>query len=102
MTMPSIIPTQLDRSGGRPPHFGFAGAWTVCEPADTEARVRDLLTSGVGIVKTTWLVGVGVSAVQRIKGALEPTLRWRGMASPFTSGSRPGAPERRSTRNLPP
>jgi hypothetical protein len=26
-----VIPARLNGSRGRPPHFGFAGAWTVCE-----------------------------------------------------------------------
>jgi DNA invertase Pin-like site-specific DNA recombinase len=39
-------------------------------PADKEADVRRLLSSGTGIVKTARTVGVGVSAVQRIKGEM--------------------------------
>jgi len=36
---------------------------------DKERRVRDLLAAGTGLVKTAKIVGVGVSAVQRIKAA---------------------------------
>ena len=36
-------------------------------PADKEQQVRDLLSSGVGMLKTARLAGVGVSVVQRIK-----------------------------------
>jgi DNA invertase Pin-like site-specific DNA recombinase len=39
-------------------------------PADKEVDVRRWLSSGTGIVKTARLVGVGVSAVQRIKAAM--------------------------------
>jgi DNA invertase Pin-like site-specific DNA recombinase len=39
---------------------------------DKERRVRDLLTAGTGIVKTAKIVGVGVSAVQRIKAEKAP------------------------------
>jgi DNA invertase Pin-like site-specific DNA recombinase len=39
-------------------------------PADKEATVRELLASGTGIGKTARLVGVGISAVQRIKAAM--------------------------------
>lgn len=39
-------------------------------PAATEQRIRECLAAGVGILKVAKTVGVGVSAVQRIKGAL--------------------------------
>lgn len=39
--------------------------------ADKEARVRELLASGTGIVKAARLAGVGVSAAQRIKAAMD-------------------------------
>jgi DNA invertase Pin-like site-specific DNA recombinase len=39
--------------------------------ADKEAVVRRLLAGGTGIIKTARLAGVGVSAVQRIKTALD-------------------------------
>jgi hypothetical protein len=39
-------------------------------PADKEAIARELLASGTGIVKTARFVGVGVSAVQRIKAGM--------------------------------
>jgi DNA invertase Pin-like site-specific DNA recombinase len=39
-------------------------------PANKERVVRRLLTKGTGIVKTARTVGVGVSAVQRIKAAM--------------------------------
>ena len=35
-----------------------------------EARIRDLLAAGTGIVKTARLAGVGVAAVQRIKATI--------------------------------
>lgn len=38
--------------------------------ADKERVVRRLLSKGTGIVKTARMAGVGVSAVQRIKGAI--------------------------------
>lgn len=38
--------------------------------ADKERVVRRLLAKGTGIVKTARMAGVGVSAVQRIKGAI--------------------------------
>lgn len=41
--------------------------------ADKERRVRDLLTAGTGMVKTAKIVGVGVSAVQRIRAEIEAT-----------------------------
>ena len=37
---------------------------------DKERAVRRLLSKGTGIVKTAKTVGVGVSAVQRIKGEM--------------------------------
>lgn len=39
--------------------------------ADKEARVRELLATGTGILKTARLAGVGVSAVQRIKASAD-------------------------------
>lgn len=42
-------------------------------PADKEATVRELLANGTGIVKAARLAGVGVSAVQRIKTAINDT-----------------------------
>jgi DNA invertase Pin-like site-specific DNA recombinase len=39
-------------------------------PADTEKRVRELLASGAGIVKTALTIGIGISAVQRIKAGI--------------------------------
>ena len=36
-------------------------------PSDKEQRVRDLLKAGCGVKKTAGIVGVGISAVQRIK-----------------------------------
>lgn len=38
--------------------------------ADKEAKVRELLVGGTGIVKAARLAGVGVSAVQRIKASM--------------------------------
>jgi DNA invertase Pin-like site-specific DNA recombinase len=40
-------------------------------PADKERSVRRLLSSGTGIVKTAKTAGVGVSAGQRIKAAMQ-------------------------------
>jgi DNA invertase Pin-like site-specific DNA recombinase len=44
-------------------------------PAATEQQIRDRLATGMGILKIARTVGVGVSAVQRIRGAkkLAPT-----------------------------
>ncbi len=42
-------------------------------PADKEAIVRRLLADGTGIVKAARLAGVGVSAVERIKAAMDDT-----------------------------
>ncbi len=39
-------------------------------PADKEAKMRELLAGGTGIVKAARLAGVGVSAVQRIKAVM--------------------------------
>jgi DNA invertase Pin-like site-specific DNA recombinase len=43
--------------------------------ADKERAVRDLLSKGVGMNKAAKLIGVGVSAVQRIKAATATALR---------------------------
>ncbi len=40
-------------------------------PADTEQRIRERLADGMGILKVAKTLGVGVSAVQRIKGLME-------------------------------
>jgi DNA invertase Pin-like site-specific DNA recombinase len=41
-------------------------------PAATQERVRERLAAGMGILKVAKTVGVGVSAVQRIKGSMKP------------------------------
>jgi DNA invertase Pin-like site-specific DNA recombinase len=40
-------------------------------PAATEQRIRDRLATGMGILRVAKTIGVGVSAVQRIKGSME-------------------------------
>jgi len=42
-------------------------------PASTEQRIREHLAGGMGILKVAKTVGVGVSAVQRIKGSMKLT-----------------------------
>ena len=40
-------------------------------PPATEQRIRDRLATGMGILRVAKTLGVGVSAVQRIKGSME-------------------------------
>jgi DNA invertase Pin-like site-specific DNA recombinase len=43
-------------------------------PAATQQRVRERLAQGMGILRVARTVGVGVSAVQRIKGSMNPVM----------------------------
>ena len=60
---------------------------------DKERRVRDLLAAGTGLVKPAEIVGVGVSAVQRIKATIDDAAHAALSAELQALSSSPAAPE---------